>query len=282
LDQSVLDGLPLSEIAALIFALLVGAVVTGFLSGLLGIGGGGVMVPVMYEIFRIMGVNDSVRMQVCVATSLAVIVPTSLRSARGHWQHGAVDLVILKRLAPWIVAGAVVGVLIAAHAPSAFLKGVFVASALFMASRMAFPPKMPVAAQSLPGLPWDGLVGWGIGMVATLIGIGGAAYLTAYMRIFGRPIHTAVGTASALGPIIAIPAAVGYIVAGWGSSLTPPLSLGFVSILGLVIIAPVSVLAAPLGVRIAHGLKPRTLEYAFIAFLLAVALRFTVNLIFGF
>ncbi len=265
----------------LVLALMAGALVTGFLSGLLGIGGGGIMVPVMYEIFRIIGVDDSVRMQICVATSLAVIVPTSLRSAWGHLKHKAVDFAVLGRLGPWVVAGAIIGVLIAAHAPAAFLKGVFVASALFMASRIAFGAGPAIAKQKLPGLPWDGLAGGGIGLIATLIGIGGAAYLTAYMKLFGFPIHTAVGTSSALGPVIAIPAVAGYIIAGWGSPLTPPLSLGFISILGLVIIAPVSVLTAPLGVRVAHGMSRRSLEYAFIAFLLLVAFRFSMSLAFG-
>src|SRR5215475_11323348 len=104
-------GLPSSEIAWLALALLAGGLVTGFLSGLLGIGGGGIIVPVLYEVFRISGVSDSIRMQACVATSLAIIIPTSIRSAHSHWRHGAVDFSVIRRLGPWIVLGAVLGVL---------------------------------------------------------------------------------------------------------------------------------------------------------------------------
>jgi uncharacterized membrane protein YfcA len=257
----------------------VGGLVTGFLAGLLGIGGGGIIVPVLYELFRIMGVDDSTRMHVGVATSLAIIIPTSVRSFRSHWQHGAVDMVVMKRLAPWVVLGAVLGVFIGSAAPASFLKGVFICSTLFMASRMAFGNGRKIAEQQLPGLPWDALAGGFVGIISTLIGIGGGAYITAYMRLFGWPIHKAVGTAAGFGPVIAIPAAIGYMVEGWGSPHLPPLSLGFVSVLGLLIIAPVSVLSAPLGVRVAHSLTRRQLEYAFIAFLLFVATRFTISLV---
>ncbi len=274
-------SMPWSEIAELSLALLAGGLVTGFLAGLLGIGGGAVIVPILYELFRITGVDDSIRMQVCVATSLAIIIPTSVRSVRSHWQRGAVDAGVIGRLGPWVIGGAIAGVFIAAHAPASFLKGVFVASTLFIAARIAFGNGSAIAGGTLPGMPWDALAGAGIGLLSTLIGIGGGAYITAYMRLFGWPIHKAVGTASGFGPIIAIPAAIGYIAEGWGSPLLPPLSLGYVSLLGLIIVAPVSVLAAPLGVRVAHRLPRRTLEYVFVTFLVLVAMRFAASLIFG-
>ncbi len=275
-------GLPISEVATLAVALIAGGVVTGFLAGLLGIGGGGIIVPVLYELFRIAGVSDSIRMQMCVATSLAIIIPTSARSLRSHWLHGAVDLEVIRRLGPWVIAGAILGVLIASNAAPGFLKGAFVASTLFVASRIAFGKEGKFAAGKLPGLPWDGLAGAGIGLISTLIGIGGAAYITAYMKLYGWSIHKAVGTATGFGPIIAIPAVFGYVAEGWRSSAGVPFSLGYVNLLGLVIIAPLTVLVAPLGVRVAHRLSRRTLEYAFVAFLLSVALRFTLSLIFHF
>jgi uncharacterized membrane protein YfcA len=276
-----ISGLPLSEIAWLALALLVAGLVTGFLAGLLGIGGGGIVVPVLYEVFRASGVSDSIRMQACVATSLAIIVPTSIRSARSHWRHGAVDLTVISRLGPWVVLGALLGVLIASHAPASFLEAVFVASTLFMSYRIAFANGPAIADQKLPGLPLDALAGAGIGLISTLIGIGGGAYITAYMRLYGWQIHAAVGTAAGFGPIIAIPAMTGYIVAGWSNHAGVPLALGFVSLAGAFVIAPLSVLAAPLGVTVAHRLSRRHLEYAFIAFLLAVAARFSAALILG-
>ena len=275
-----ISGLPLGEIATFAAALAAGGLLMGFLAGLLGIGGGGIVVPVLYELFRVAGVSDSVRMQVCVATSLAIIIPTSIRSARSHWRHGAMDFMVIRRLGPWVAAGAAVGVIVAAHAPSSFLKGVFVASTLFMAWRIAFGNGGAVAAEQLPGQPWDGLAGAGIGLISTLIGIGGGAYITTYMRLFGWPIHKAVGTASGFGPVIAVPAVIGYIVAGWNVPVGVPLSLGFVSVAGTIVVAPLSVLAAPLGAKVAHRLSRRTLENVFIAFLLTVAARFIVSLIF--
>ncbi len=273
--------LPWSEIAGLILALLAGGLFTGFLAGLLGVGGGAIMVPILYELFSFEGVDASIRMQVCVATSLAIIIPTSVNSARSHWKHGAVDLGVIKALGPWVVGGAIAGVFIAAHAPANFLKGVFVVSTLFIASRLAFGNGAAIAGATLPGHPWDGLAGAGIGLISTLIGIGGGAYITAYMKFLGWPIHKAVATSSAFGPIIAIPAVIGFMAEGWGSPLLPPLSIGYVSFLGVAVIAPVSVLAAPLGARLAHRLPRRALEYVFMTFLLLVAARFAASLAAG-
>lgn len=276
-----ISSLPWSEIAELSLALLAGGLVTGFFAGLLGIGGGAIIVPVLYELFRITGVDDSVRMKICVATSLAIIIPTAIRSVRSHWQRGAVDVSVIKALGAWVVGGAIVGVFVASHAPASFLKGVFVASTLFIAGRLAFGNGATSAGAKLPGMPWDGLAGVGIGLISTLIGIGGGAYITAYMKFLGWPIHKAVGTAAGFGPLIAIPAAIGFMAEGWGLPLLPPLSLGYVSLLGLIVVAPVSVLAAPLGVRVAHRLSRSTLEYVFMTFLLLVAARFAASLAFG-
>lgn len=277
--STMIFGIPTTEFAYLVLALLVGGLVTGFLAGLLGIGGGGIIVPVFYELFGLMGVDQSVRTHVCVGTALAIIIPTSIRAVRSHWKRGGVDPRVLYSLAPWVVAGAIAGVFIAGRAPGTLLRGVFVASTLFMASRMAFGKDHKLADEKLPGQPWDGFAGVFIGLISTLIGIGGGAYITAYMRLFGWPMQKAVGTASGFGPIIAIPAGIGYILEGLGSPLLPPLSIGYVNLLGLAIVAPISVLSAPLGVRVAHKLSRRNLELAFVAFLLFVATRFTVSLI---
>ena len=276
-----IQSLPWSEIAVLSAALLAGGLVTGFFAGLLGVGGGAIIVPVLYELFGITGVDDSVRMKICVATSLAIIIPTAIRSVRSHWQRGAVDVSVIKALGPWVVGGAIVGVFIASHAPASFLKGVFVASTLFIAGRLAFANGSTRDDATLPGLPWDGLAGAGIGLISTLIGIGGGAYITAYMKYLGWPIHKAVGTAAGFGPLIAVPAAIGFMIEGWGLPRLPPLSLGYVSLLGFLVVAPVSVLAAPLGVRVAHRLSRQTLEYVFMTFLLLVAARFAASLAFG-
>ena len=274
-------GMPAGELATVTAVLIAGGLLTGFLAGLLGIGGGGITVPILYELFTLLGVDDSVRMHMSVATSMAIIIPTSARSFALHWKRGGVDMAVLWRLMPWVTAGVVAGIIVASRSPGNFLKAVFIASALFMASRLLFAKEATLANKKLPGMPWDALAGLFTGLISTLMGIGGGAYITAYMRLFGWPIHQAVGTAAGFGPIIAIPAAIGYIVEGWGLAQLPGLTLGYVSILGVLIVAPLSVLAAPLGVRAAHGLPRRKLELAFVAFLLLVAVRFIVNLKFG-
>ena len=275
-----LSGLPSSEIATLALALVAGGLITGFLAGLLGIGGGGIAVPVLYELFTVLGVSDSIRMQVCVATSLAIIVPTSIRSARSHWRQGAVDFSVVRHLGPWVFAGCVAGVLIGAHAPGSVLKGVFAASTLFMAWRIAAGSDRVIASEKLPAQPWPALAGTATGLISALIGIGGGVYITTFMRLYGWSIHRAVGTASGFGPIIAIPAVIGYAAEGWTVQTGLPFSLGYVSLAGAAVLAPVSVLAAPLGVKVAHKLPRRTLEYVFVVFLLTVAARFIASLAF--
>ncbi len=271
--------IPFSQLAELTLALLVGGLLTGFLAGLLGVGGGGIIVPILYELFGFLGVDESVRMVTCVATSLAIIIPTSIRSVIAHQKRGAFDLSVLKALGPWVFAGVIVGVIVASRSPSSYLKIAFVVSAVFISSRLLLKNGQPGGTGVLPGLPWNAAAGIGTGVISTLIGIGGGAYVSAYMAFFGFPIHTAVGTAAGFGPVIAIPAAIGYMIEGWHTAGLPPFSLGFVNVLGVAIIAPVSVLTAPVGVAVAHGLKPRTLELIFAAFLLTVATRFLFALL---
>jgi uncharacterized membrane protein YfcA len=276
-----ISGLPMTEIVTLAAMLAASGLLIGFLAGLLGVGGGGIAMPVLYELFRILEVSDGIRMQVCAATSLAIMIPTSIRSARSHWQQGSVDFLVIRRLGPWVVMGAALGVLIASNAPSGFLKSVFAASMLFLAWRILSGSgnANAIEARKLPGQPWNGLTGAGVGMLSALIGIGGGVYITSFMKFFGWPIHKSVGTASAFGPLIAIPAMIGYIVAGWNVPVGVPLSLGFVSAAGAIAVAPMSVLAAPLGVKFAHKLSHRTLEYLFAGFLLTVAARFAASLL---
>lgn len=274
-------SLPSGELIWLAAMLLAGGFITGLLAGMFGIGGGGILVPVLYELFSIIGVDEGLRMHLCVGTALAVIIPTSLRSFHSHYQRGAVDMEVMRRLGPWVAAGVVAGALIAGHSGGAVLKIVYVVAMSLMAAKIFLGGNRWVISAKLPGIFVNALVGAGTGVISTLMGIGGGAYVAAYMTLYGRSIHQAVATSSGFGPIIAIPGAIGYMMAGWGEAGLPPGSLGFVSLLGMLIVAPASVLAAPLGVRIAHGISRRKLEIAFATFLLAVGIRFTVSLING-
>jgi uncharacterized protein len=272
-------GLPASDLALLIFALLVAGVVAGFLAGLLGIGGGGVLVPVLYEVFRVLDVDESVRMHLVLGTTLAIILPTSLKSFAGHRARGTVDMALLKRVAPWIVAGVVLGTLTVKASSGDVLKWVWVVAAGLISIKMAFGREDWRLADHLPPSPWPQLGALLIGIVSTLMSIGGATFVVPLLTLYGQSIITAVSTASGIGPLIALPGVVGLAWAGWDASGLPPLSIGYVNLLGMAIVAPLSVWAAPYGVRVAHRIPRRTLELAFAAFLASIAIRFLIDLL---
>lgn len=268
-----------ADLLPLIAVLAAAGLITGILAGLLGIGGGGVLVPILYEVFGAIGVDDNVRMHLSVGTSLAVIIPTSIRSFRAHYAKGAVDMSVLKGMGLAVALGVLAGIGIASIVDGSVLKIVYVVSALAMAIKLAMGGDRWRLGTELPGKALRTVVGGAVGVVSTLIGIGGGVYITAFMTLYGRTIHQAVATASGFGPIIAVPAALGYVWAGWGVPDLPVGSLGYVSVLGALLIMPTSVLAAPLGVRIAHGISRRALELAFAAFLASVAVRFFLSLV---
>jgi len=216
-------------------------------------------------------------MHMVLGTSFAVIVPTAISSFRGHLARGAVDTAVLRRLGPFVVAGVLTGALLVSSVSSTALKWVWIVCGGFFAVKMALGREDWRVADSLPDNALVRLVAFLIGVVSTLMSIGGGMFLVTLFTLCGWPILNAVATSSGFGPLIAIPGLIGYVWAGWGNALLPPTSLGFVSVLGAAIIIPMSVVAAPLGVRVAHGLSRRKLELAFSAFLAVVALRLLIS-----
>ena len=267
-------ALPMGELAALLAMLLAGGLVMGLLAGLLGIGGGGIMVPILYELFSAIGVDEAVLMHLCVGTSLAVIMPTSLRSFYSHRARGAVDMAVIRSMALPVVAGVAIGTLVARYSSTTILTAIWAGAATMMSLKMFFGRAHWKLGDQIPGNPGRAFYGLFIGALSTLMSIGGGASVTMMMTLYGRPMHQAVGTSSGFGPMIAIPGTLGFVWAGWGVAGLPPGSLGYVSLLSVAIIVPVSVLAAPLGVRLAHGISRRRLELCFAAFLALVAARF--------
>jgi uncharacterized membrane protein YfcA len=267
-------GVPIGELAALLAMMLAGGLVMGLLAGLLGIGGGGIMVPILYELFSAIGVDEAVLMHLCIGTSLAVIMPTSLRSFFSHKAKGAADMDLIRSMALPVVAGVVIGTLVARYSNNTILTAIWAGAATMMSLKMFFGRESWKLGDEIPGNPWRGLYGLFIGAISALMSIGGGAFVTMMMTLYGRPIHQAVGTSSGFGPMIAIPGTLGFIWAGWGVAGVPPGSLGYVSVLSAAVIVPVSVLAAPLGVRMAHGISRRKLELSFATFLALVAARF--------
>ena len=272
-------GLATGDLVLLAGVLLATGLVVGLLAGLLGIGGGGILVPVLYEVFTVLGVDPALCIHLAVGTSLSVIVPTSLRSFQSHRAKGAVDMGLLRSMALPVIVGVLLGILIARYSDDTVLKAVWAGCASLMSAKLYFARESWRLGDTLPGNPGRALYGGFVGLISTLMSIGGGAFVTAFMTLYGRPIHQGVATSSGFGPIIAIPATLGFAWAGWQVAGLPPGSLGYVNLLGTAMIVPASVLAAPLGVRIAHGISRRKLELAFATFLALVATRFFFSLL---
>jgi uncharacterized membrane protein YfcA len=273
-------GIPIGDLAFLAASLVVAGAATGLLAGVFGVGGGAVIVPVLYEVFRVIGVSDEVRMPLAVGTSLAVIIPTSIRSFNAHRAKGLVDLSILKVWAVPVILGVMFGSWIARYAPGDLFKIVFVVVATVSAVRLLFGVDSWKFGEDMPGKPLMVAYGGVIGVLSALMGIGGGQLSSLFMTFYGRPIHQAVATSSGLGVLISIPGALGFIYAGWPKmAILPPLSLGYVSLIGMILFIPTSIWTAPIGASLAHRLSKRRLEVAFGLFLLVVASRFFWSLI---
>jgi uncharacterized protein len=273
-------SIPVADLVWLALALIAAGAVTGVLAGLFGVGGGAVMVPVLYQLFALIGVPEEVRMHLSVGTSLAVIIPTSIRSFRGHLKRDAVDMETLKRWAIPVIAGVVLGSLIAAYVSSTALKAVFAVVATLNGLKLLIGRDDWRLGDAMPGIIGHGAYGLAIGVLSALMGIGGGVFGNMIMTLYNRPIHRAIATSAGLGVLISIPGALGYVWAGWPKmAVLPPLSLGYVSMIGAALIIPTSVWLAPLGVKLAHGFSKRKLEMAFGTFLMFVGLRFAWSLL---
>jgi uncharacterized protein len=279
-------GLEVSELIELALLLIAVGALSGFLAGVFGIGGGAVLVPVFYECFRLAGVPLEVRMPLCVGTSLAVIIPTSIRSFRAHYRRGAVDMDLIRRWWLPIVIGVTLGSVIARYAPERLFKIVFVGVAWSAAMRLLLAREGWRFGDDLPKGFLTRIYGFFIGILSTLMGVGGGLFSNLLMTFYGRPIHQSVATSSALAVLISIPGALGYVYAGWPAAshypgivaLQAPFALGYVSLIGAALVMPTSLFTAPLGVRAAHAMSKRTLEVAFGCYLFIVGSRFVISL----
>lgn len=279
--------LNVAELVELAVLLIVVGALAGFLAGVFGIGGGAVLVPVFYECFRLAGVPLDVRMPLCIGTSLAIIIPTSIRSYQAHRARGAVDMDVLRQWAVPVLVGVIVGSIIARYAPERLFKVVFVLVAWSAAARLLFGRESWRLGDDLPRGPIMKAFGFGVGLLSTLMGIGGGLFSNLLMTFYGRPIHQSVATSAGLAVLISIPGALGYIYAGWPAAahypdvaaLQVPFALGYVSLIGAILVMPTSLLVAPLGVKVAHLMSKRTLEIAFGLYLLTVGSRFVFSLV---
>jgi uncharacterized protein len=260
---------PGNEVLTLAIALILAGGLTGLLAGLFGVGGGAIIVPILYQAFIVVGVPNDLRMPLTVGTSLAVIIPTAVTSYLAHRKKDTVDQSTLRLWAWPCTVGVIGGSALATFAPAALFQGVFASvSAAIGIALLIGQQRWPVR-KDLPG-PLPMRI---IGFV-----IGGLSALT--MLMLGRSIHQAVATSAGVGVFIALPGAIGYALAGWTqTSALPPFSLGYVSVPGAISLSALAMWIAPFGARLAHAIPRRRLELAFAAYLLTMSARFVVALV---
>ena len=273
-------GYPIGEIVLLALWIAGAGILVGILAGLFGIGGGAIIVPVLYEVFRAMEVPEDVRMQLCIGTSLAIIIPTTIRSYIEHKKKGAVIPHVVRLWALPAVAGVAIGSVIASFAPAAVFKIAFIIFISFISIKMLFGSDRWNLDSELPGRVLLAFYGFITGLFSSLVGVSGGSLSNAVLTMYGQPMQRAVATSAGIGVPITIAGTLGYMVAGWShTAQLPPLSIGFVSLIGFALMAPVSSYTASYGVRLAHWLPRRKLEIGFGCFLILVALRFILSLV---
>ncbi len=270
-----------------VFMLLSLGVIAGFLAGLLGVGGGMVLVPGLFYILSIMqermGFDASYIMHICVGTSLAIIVPTGLASAWAHYKRGAVDLNLVRRIGVGIVFGVFLSTYVVGGFDGRTLKMIFAGALPIFAGLMIMGRGRFQSEGDVENLSpvRHGLAGVVIGALSTMIGIGGATLSVPYMSMNGVLMHRAIGTASALGLVIAVPASIGFMVIGWGQVNMPPFSLGYVNVMAWACVIPASVLVAPIGARVTHKIQVKPLRIGFAVFMVLVALNMWRKILMG-
>lgn len=263
---------PMLLLQMLVLLLVIGAL-AGVLAGLLGVGGGIVLVPAFFYAFTALGYDGPQLMQMCLATSLATIIVTSVRSVMSHNKKGAVDWDILRGWAPGIVIGAIVGVLVASSLRSVTLQVVFGVLALVIGAYMGLGKADWRLGQAMPKGPLRAVLSPMMGFLSVLMGIGGGSFGVPLMSLFNTPIHRAVATAAGFGVTIAVPSVIGFLFLPIDAAYRPPFTIGAVNMVAFFIIIAMTLLTTPIGVRIAHAMDPKPLKRVFAVFLTLVALN---------
>jgi len=245
----------------------------GLLAGLLGVGGGIVIVPVLYQVFGFLGIDPQVQMHLAVGTSLATIVATSIRSVIAHHRKQAFDAALFWQWAPAMCIGALTGAWLASLADFATLTMIFAVLAMLIAVHLGIGNHHWQLRNKVPSGPAAALIPATIGGLSAMIGIGGGSFSVATLSLFGVPIHRAVGTSAGYGMVIAVPGTIGFVMAGWSAAGLPQLSTGYVNWLAFVLIVPMTLLAVPIGARLAHSLSQTLLRKVFAIFLAIGAIR---------
>jgi len=255
----------------LLILLSMGAL-AGTLAGLLGIGGGVIIVPVLAMVFQHQGVAIDVLMHVSIGTSLATIVVTSLSSIRAHQKRGAIDWSVFRRITPGIIVGGFLGSVLAEAIPGEELRVLFAIFMFLVATQMMIAGT-PAPHRTLPQTPGILAVGVVIGAIASLMGVGGGAMSVPFMTWCNVHIRQAVATSAAIGFPIALAGAAGFMITGWGNELLPPWSAGYINLPAFTGIVVASILFAPLGAKLAHTIPPTVLKRTFAVLLYILGAR---------
>ncbi|QUJ77268.1 sulfite exporter TauE/SafE family protein [Sulfitobacter albidus] len=263
-----------------VMLLVIGAF-AGVLAGLLGVGGGIVLVPAFFYAFQTLGYGGADLMQMCLATSLATIIVTSVRSVMSHNRKGAVDWEILRAWAPGIVIGAVIGMLVVAQLRSTTLQAIFGVLALVVGLYMGFGRSDWRLGAAMPRGPLRAALSPAVGFLSVLMGIGGGSFGVPLMSLYAVPIHRAVATAAGFGVLIAVPAVIGFLLTPLDPATRPPFTLGAVNGVAFVLVIAMTLITAPYGARLAHAMDPKPLKRVFAVFLILVALNMLRKALWG-
>jgi uncharacterized membrane protein YfcA len=249
----------------------------GFFAGMLGMGGGGIQVPLTTMAFAAQGFPREHMLHVALGTAMATVIFTSVSSLRAHNRHKAVNWDVLRRVIPGIVVGTGLGTVVARHIPTFPLAVIFTAFVLYMASSMLFSWKAK-PTRHLPGPVGLSIAGTVIGVCSALAAMGGATLTIPFLVFCNVPFHTAIGTASAVGFPIAVVGSIGYLVNGWGAAGLPAQSVGYIYVPALVGFTVGSIVLAPIGARLAHRTSERSLKRIFAIVIGALGLKMLVSL----
>lgn len=256
-----------------VLGLMATGVASGIAAGLLGIGGGAIIVPALSTALLLLGYDEDVVQHIAVGTSLAIIIPTGIMSARAHHKRGALDMRVLRLWAPLIVVGTFIGGLMAGWFSGDVLRIVFAIMAFLIAANIVFAFQTRLMGHLNGSKGVHRASAFVVGYISALMGIGGGSLTVPTLVAFGSTMHAAVGTSAGIGVAIALSGTLGFIISGWSVGGLPPLSVGYINLVALVLVAVLAAAFAPLGAALAHRLDQKVLKYVFAAFLVAVGLN---------
>ena len=263
-----------SDLITLVTVLAISATVSGFMAGLLGVGGGIIMVPALYFAFETLNFDPSTIMHLSLGTSLAIIIPTSIMSTKTHMQYDAVDFKLIKSFGLFVAGGVLLGTVFASNLETPRLVLIFSVFAFCVGLFFIFfREKLGETPRDIP-LKIKSFIGTCIGFISVPLGIGGGSISVPFMRLFGYSIQNAIGTSAALGFVISV---VGAITMSFSGSMfddvNSPLSIGYVNIPGFLVFVPVTMIMAPIGARLVHKIEKKLLSRIFGCFLIVIAIR---------